>query len=102
MFKNIGGKIKVLSIVVCSIGMIFSIIYGSLFNSLVIIILGCLASWVSVFTLYGFGHLINQVDRLVEKSEVSINNKLTNCPKCGAVVYDEDRFCQKCGNNLNR
>lgn len=73
MFENIGGKIKTLAKVVCWIGIIVSCIYGLLIMAkneglilagLIIIIIGILCSWVGSFTLYGFGQLIENSDKI--------------------------------------
>lgn len=76
MFDNIDQKIKALAQVVCWIGIICSVISGIaliasgeglLLVGFIVIILGSLISWVSSFTLYGFGQLI-------ENSEISCGN----------------------------
>ena len=67
MFSNIGGKIKGLAVAICVLGIIASVISGiyliSLHESFILsgiitIVVGVLVSWLSVFTLYGFGELI--------------------------------------------
>lgn len=64
MFDNIGGKIKVVAQVVCWIGIITSVISGivtfeeSVLLGFLIMIVGSFISWISSFTLYGFGELI--------------------------------------------
>lgn len=70
MFDNIGGKLKGLAIVGCSIGIIASIIVtmllwctNSFYNSMtgwIVLIAGCLVSWLGSGTCYGFGELIEQ------------------------------------------
>lgn len=69
MFDNIGGKIKTLSRVTCWIGIIASIIIGFILMAkndefiligVLIMILGCLASWIGSFMTYGFGELIDK------------------------------------------
>lgn len=85
MYKNIGGKIKKLAVVFAILGMIVSIA-GSIimiiigldlplnsqitleWSSLITIVVGCLASWLVSFLIYGFGELIERT--------VSIDNKL--------------------------
>ncbi len=70
MFDNIGGKIKSLAQIACWIGMVCSVIWGivvwveelGFWLGLGIIVLGSLASWISTFTLYGFGQLIENSD----------------------------------------
>lgn len=84
MFDNIGGKIKSLAQVVCWIGIICSVIYGIIITSsdeemavlgFIIIVIGSLISWVSSFTLYGFGQLIENTDQLVHSTKVAHSNK---------------------------
>ncbi|MBQ4120014.1 MAG: hypothetical protein IJD45_06470 [Clostridia bacterium] len=74
MFKNIGGKIKKLSEIVTWMGIITSVILGIIIMSpgdtmilagLIVIVLGCFASWTSSFLLYGYGQLIENTDRLL-------------------------------------
>ena len=77
MFTNIGKKIKILAMVVCWVGIAFSVIsaivtivlaaqsYGHLAGQLiavgvVMLILGPLFSWIGSFVLYGFGELIDK------------------------------------------
>lgn len=78
MYRNIGSKIKVLAIVLCILGMLFSLIGGVVFMYLttfgfnyvelwnivvgiVIMIVGSFVSWVSQFMLYGFGEIITRL-----------------------------------------
>lgn len=70
MFDDIGNKIKTLAKVVCALGMIGSIIGGIVicleaFNrhsdssfayGVLIALVGCILSWISVFVLYGLGN----------------------------------------------
>ncbi len=74
MFDNIGGKIKILAQAVCWIGIICAVIFGSVmiindkdlaFMGFMVMIIGSLVAWVSSFTLYGFGQLIENTDKLV-------------------------------------
>lgn len=68
MFENIGAKIKTLAIVITTISIIVSIIWGisvirySFLSGLLVIILGSLLSWVGSFILYGFGQLVENSD----------------------------------------
>ena len=80
MFSNIGGKIKKLAIILCILGMIGSIVYAIIcftsssryqdltLTGVLILVLGCLTSWISSFFVYGFGELIERT--------VSIDNRL--------------------------
>ncbi len=85
VFNNIGGKIKTLTKVLCWIGIIFSVISGiammtsgvdrvtingsyaivsPVIIGIVVIIFGCLVSWISAFFAYGFGQLIENTDEI--------------------------------------
>lgn len=69
MYNNIGGKIKGLSIAFAVIGIIVAVLFGliRLFNmddfedfikSIVMTLVGCVASWISSWLFYGLGELI--------------------------------------------
>ena len=70
MFDNIGGKIKTLAKVCCALGIIASLLSGTVILSndsyyrpttglgIIVIVVGCLASWIGSFATYGFGELI--------------------------------------------
>ena len=72
MFSNIGGKIKKLAIILCVLGMIGSVVYGIICftNSnkyqdlklvgILILVGGCLVSWIISFFVYGYGELIER------------------------------------------
>ena len=87
MFDNIGGKIKTLAKVVCGIGMVVSIAYGlrtmdrswsddRILSGVIVMAIGCLISWISVFILYGFGELIEKtssIERIMRMSQPNAN-----------------------------
>ncbi len=83
MFNNIGKKIKAFAIFFASIGFIISLIAGItlLFDSgfgILIIIIGCLGSWISSIFFYGFGELIensNIIVSILSKDNLSDNRK---------------------------
>ena len=64
MFKNIGKKIKAFAITLTWVGIIGSVISGlllmahSVILGFLVIFIGAIASWLSSFTLYGYGQLI--------------------------------------------
>ena len=70
MFDHIGGKIKTLAKVCCVLGIIGSLLSGIVIISnnsyyrpttgvgIMVIVVGCLASWIGAFATYGFGELI--------------------------------------------
>ena len=78
MFDNIGSKIKTVAATIAWLGIIGSIIIGSVmikeandsyypsvmgaWGGWLVMIVGSLSSWVSSFTLYGFGQLIENTD----------------------------------------
>ena len=72
MFKDIGKKIKVVAKVYTWIGIIGGAICGIVLLAFKIIIPGIIVlivapiiSWLSMFTLYGFGQLIDNSDIIV-------------------------------------
>ena len=73
MFNNIGGKIKTLSAVITWIGIVlsfvggFALISSNVLIAVLVIILGCLFSWISSFVLYGFGHLIVKIEEILDE-----------------------------------
>lgn len=84
MFNNIGSKIKSLAIVITVLGFITSFFFGiavliySGILGIIIIIAGCIISWVSSFLLYGFGQLI-------ENSDILVSN-ITNPPVTSTYI----------------
>ncbi len=86
MFENIGGKIKGLAKLICWLGIITSCITGvivmlsagsmrndagmvAVITGLMIIVIGSLLSWIGSFFAYGFGQLIENSDRILEKKK---------------------------------
>ena len=92
MFDNIGGKIKVLAKIICFGGIILSPIIGIIMLAsggdisggvgLMVIIGGCLGSWIGSFFVYGFGELIEKTTEIAENTRkptslnASTDNKL--------------------------
>lgn len=68
LYQNIGRKIKTIAIVNVILSTLFSVIFGFVYLALehkiilatIIIILGPILSFISSFTLYGFGELIEK------------------------------------------
>ncbi len=96
MFDNIGSKIKTLAKVLCWLGIILSVISGiatiaagansgtsynrygyssgsiagvGVLGGILIIVLGCLGSWIGSFFMYGFGQLIENSDIIASNSK---------------------------------
>lgn len=76
MFNNIGGKIKVVAMTLCIIGIVFSVIAGfalivadesTMLSGILLIIVGPIASWIGSFMTYGFGQLVENSDILVRQ-----------------------------------
>ena len=86
MFNNIGDKIQIWAIVLTVMGMIGSIIYGALYMQvsvtygLLIMIFGCIGSWISSFLIYGFGEIIiklNEISKtLADQRKLSVAESL--------------------------
>lgn len=80
MYRNIGGKIKTLSVVIALIGVIGSFIAGMVVLSqdavgvgLCVILVGSLLSWIGSFALYGFGEMIENSAKTAENSARILN-----------------------------
>lgn len=75
MFDNISDKMKSAATALAILGIIGSIIVGivmiaeSPLVGLLVIVVGSLSSWVSSFTLYGFGQLIENTDTISSEME---------------------------------
>ena len=76
MYSNIGGKIKVLAIIIFILGAVTTIIkgismvdqVGHATNGLILMLLGPLAAWISTWLLYGFGELIEKTCKIAENA----------------------------------
>ena len=85
LYSNIGRKIKILAKVIAFMGTIGCIICGCIFAflkilslSLFCIIGGPLLSWISSFTLYGFGVLVENSEKSVNSKQKTKNDKATS------------------------
>ena len=84
MFSNIGGKIKKLAVVLCILGMVASVVCAVFcfvnsgrrqdltLTGVLILVAGCLASWIGSFFVYGFGELIEKVTS-IDKTLKTVN-----------------------------
>lgn len=73
MFRNIGEKIKILAIVCTVLGCLLSVAIAivcwctkNILAGFIVIIGGCLLSWIGTFLLYGFGELISQTTKVAK------------------------------------
>ncbi len=85
MFDNIGGKIKTLAKVLCWVGIVLSVIIGisvmatgngtltingsyanvsPVIVGIILMVFGCLVSWIGSFFAYGFGQLIENSEEI--------------------------------------
>ncbi len=84
MFDDIGGKIKKLAKIMTYIGFAISILLGLLAIeeavglALFIIVIGCVASWVGSFLLYGFGELIDYTKEIADNTKKTQENQTEN------------------------
>ena len=84
MFENIGEKIKVLAIISTILGCVLSLVGAiicwaraafvdfvglAVFVGFVVLIVGCLFSWIGSFVLYGFGELITQTTNIAKGNQ---------------------------------
>ncbi|MBR1625232.1 MAG: hypothetical protein IJ676_05780 [Clostridia bacterium] len=114
MFKDIGKKIKVVAKVCTWIGIIGGAICGIVLLALDIIIAGIIVlivapiiSWLSMFTLYGFGQLIDNSDIIVnllsqpaqQIEQENVKKKI----KDSSIEDDEyiNIACPQCHNSLS-
>ncbi len=134
MFDNIGRKIKGLAAVICWIGIIASVFFACLLFAyeytvvlgVFLFFVGPLASWIGSFTLYGFGQLIDNSDKILRaidpdaildeeggtfpKYELSMSRSMSICDYCDkhtevqelTIVYPNDtrhkKVCMDCYN----
>ncbi len=109
MFENIGGKIKGTAKVFFWIGVISSIVVGIVFVgdtsglSLLLILVGGLASWLSVLIIYGFGEIIEKLCEIERntRGEKKDNVKPLNqtSPVKKAIPKNDFWICKNCGTN---
>lgn len=87
MFTNIGSKIKSLATAFFWIGIAGSAVGGialiamgeemAILAGILLIVGGCLGSWIGNFFIYGFGQLVENSDRMVQLME----SRAGNAPK---------------------
>ena len=126
MFDNVASKLKTSANVLFILGVIGSVIWAIILfddydpemNGIVALILGIATSWFSSLLIYGFGHLIENTDKLVGKQNPSSSKShvvlpppsgdylkkaggktTTNkCPYCGDIV--KNGRCEMCGKEV--
>ncbi len=118
-----GGKIQSIASAVFIIGVVISVIVGlvplalmsilqgfSLIAFLIVVVVGCLISWVVSEILRGFGEMVENVAEstalLEEMKEIQLKStsapvkKQVKCEKCGTMNYYANRTCVSCGQEL--
>lgn len=110
MFNNIGKKIQTLAKVVTVLGMILSVIIGicsgviaggaaGAISAIVVIAVGCLASWIGSFVLYGFGEIIERLksvdENIAQLTEATKNNIISqNIGNYSQPQYGQQQYSQ--------
>ena len=134
MFDNIATKLKVCAVLFTILGSICSIIYGIILFSLdtvglgfLVMILGCLSSWVGSFMMYGLGEAIDGIQAIKyhtakTESKVLNNTQKANytmsnlnhkpvsqlsrgkirCPDCRQEVSIDENKCPNCGCDVQK
>ncbi|MBR4457992.1 MAG: zinc finger Ran-binding domain-containing family 2 protein [Clostridia bacterium] len=118
MYNNIGGKIKSLATVLCILGFIGSAIGGISFfvqagkisrydsgaggamvlYGILVIVGGCLLSWILGFFAYGFGQLIENTDEIAANTRRGGGTEASGSgSKSDSVTYYDTWKCLKCG-----
>ena len=134
MFDNIATKLKVCAVIFTILGSICSIIYGITLFSLdtvglgfLVMILGCLSSWVGSFMMYGLGEAIEDIQDIkhhtikteskllnnTQKANYTVSNlnykpvpKLSRvkmrCPDCRQEISIDESKCPYCGCDVQK
>lgn len=93
MFDNVGGKIKGvarfvtwLGIIASVIGFFILVVSDTIMLAFAVLIVGCVVSWLSSLTLYGFGQLVENSDSMV-RMNVNISNPENEDSKENTINY---------------
>ena len=120
LFENVGGKLQKLAIFTTVIGMIGSVIAGfpyfeiSPITGILIILVGCLCSWLGSLAMYGLGQAVENTDRILamqrklaqtppSASPTAEYSPMTNAPQAASPVVTKNPFrveakpCPHCG-----
>lgn len=100
MFDNIGGKIKGLAVLICSIGIIASVLYGIVLISDAYYdierIIGCLfifvvplLAWLSSCGIYGFGELIEKTCGIHDMMQAKFFVKVQSSKEENGFISEE-------------
>lgn len=142
MFDNIGGKLKTLAVILFIIGVVASLVCAIAFGItvdrwgdadfnfwlfLLILVAGCIGSYIGVLMLYAFGQLVENSDirtQLAIKADMESEHKKKenketasyqysssaqktaaetpqkDCPYCGARNHIHNKTCFACGKTI--
>lgn len=106
MFENIGGKIKGLAVLVCSLGMIASVLYGivlisdayydmEIISGCLFIFVGPLIAWLSSCGIYGFGELIEKICGIHDMMQAKFFVKIQNSKEENGFISEEHYHVKK-------
>ncbi len=117
MYKNIGGKIKILAVVLCIIEAIAAICIAvplldrkyTFDAGMLILLAGPVIAWLSSCFIYGFGELIEKTSVIAMNTSrcgfsrneyCSESEKTVKCCYCGQEQRADSRFCENCGKQI--
>ena len=100
MWDNIGRKLQSLAKVVCWLGIIGSVIMGiiimaqnqsTIVTGLLYLVIGCLASWIGSWAMYGLGLVVEYVENRGKIPSSSNPTGNTNTAKTDAETPSEEK-----------
>ena len=124
MFNNVGRKIQVIAVVLCTLGIIGSLVLGislciiSVISGILAMLLGCISSIILSIVVYGIGvaaenteiikanmlksePLTNhQAGKTVNTMKIESKDGRRSCPNCFSAVSNKDSVCPYCGKKL--
>ena len=124
MWNNIGRKLQGLAMIVCFVGIIASIVLAivvwnqnsryqpTVITGILYMVIGCLASWIGSWAMYGLGIVVEHVENggtisntMESKGGIPTSDggvRMTNtsywiCPKCKTRNPFSKIECKECG-----
>ena len=123
MWSDMGQKLKILAQVICVLGMIASLVYAIIIWSqknqpstfwpgLLMLVAGCILSWVGSWILYGFGLIVERAEngytisdkgiRLPDGGTMPAIWSTWTCPDCKTENPQSRAVCLNCGKIKSR
>ncbi len=104
MYRNIGGKLKALATVQAVLGIVASGIYGIVMMmderfvaGLLIIVIGCISSWIGSWLTYGIGTAVENSESILHHLRKSEDKqKLTGSVSAKKIVTSDVWECPQC------